>query len=222
MKNLLEKDFINYYNRHPESPVSKSEINVILCSTEDREFELKDTKGEGCAKYVNPNKLRINIINYEEFIKPLPPRIKNTNDIGKDICDFIVYSENSQFFLLNELTNTAPEFIYEYQNLKGKQEGKLAKAQRQLKHSLESIIKVPKIYDYIRQFTTKQCCFFNSYSFVLLDINAEQAFNQLDEIDSSKPSKLPNPEIEAFGFDFLIYSASQTYLLSSSVKTIAE
>jgi hypothetical protein len=232
MKDLLENDFINHYNRHPDLPVKKDEINVIHSIIEDVDFKIDDKTGKinsdcneiyGIAKYSNPNKQKINIINYEQFIKSLPPRIKNTEDIGKDVCDYIVYSENRQYFLLNELTNTAPEFVYEYENSKGIQEGKLAKAQRQLAHSLESINNVPRINSYIQQFTTQQCCFFNSYNIAITDINAEQAFNQLDELDESEPSKLSNPEIEALGFEFWIYSGNQTYvLLSISVKNIAQ
>ncbi len=222
MKELLETDFINHYNRHPELPV---ETNIIHYSVNDIDFEIKDETGKkdsagndiyGMAKYSNPNQYRINIIEYEKFIKSLPARVKNTNAIGKDVCDYIVYSENQQYFLLNELTNTAPKFINEYENLKGKQEGKLVKAQRQLKCSLENVIKVPTIHTYIRQFIAKQCCFFNSYSEEITEVNAEQAFNQLDNIEYFEPSKLSSPEIEAFGFEFWVFSGNQIYLLEDN------
>jgi hypothetical protein len=222
MKDLLEKDFINHYNRCPNLPVKKDEINISHYSVDDISFEIKDNAGKkdsdgndiyGIARYSNPDKLEINIINYEEFIKPLPPRIKNTNDIGKSVCDFIVYSANNQYFLLNELTNTALEFINEYKNSKGKQEGKLVKAQRQLEHSLKSITNVPTIHSYIQQFRIKHCCFFNSYTKIISDINAEEAFNQLDEIENSEPTILSNEAIEKLGFEFLVFSGNQTYLL---------
>lgn len=32
MKELLEKDFINYYNRRPELPIKKDEIKIIHSS----------------------------------------------------------------------------------------------------------------------------------------------------------------------------------------------
>ena len=221
MKDLLANDFIKYYNRHPELSVKSDEINIIHYVIDDIGFEIKDGTGKkdgdgndiyGIAKFSNPDKLKINVIKYEEFIKPLPPRIKKTADIGKDVCDYIVYSANRQYFLLNELTNTAPEFINEHENEKGKQEGKLAKAQRQLQHSLENMNNVPTIRNYIQQFTTKQCCFFNSYTIPISDINAEQAFNPLDNIDS-EPFKLSMPEIETLGFEFWWFSGMQTYLL---------
>jgi hypothetical protein len=223
MEKLLENDFINYYNRRREQPLRKDEINIIHYITDDIRFEIKDRTGKkdendndiyAVAKYSNPNKFKMNVINYEEFIKPLPPRVKNVSDIGQNVCDFIVYSANSQYFLLNELTNTESKFVKEYENTKGKREGKLAKAQRQLKHSLDSINNVPSINKYIKQFTIKQCCFFNSYSVVIPDIiNAEQAFNQLDEIESDEPSKLFISELESLDFEFCVFSGGQSYLL---------
>lgn len=230
MKDLLGNDFINYYNQHPEQPVNDCKIELTIYESDF--FELIDKTGKkdgagndiyGSARYSNPDKIKINVINYEKFINSLPPRVKN--NIKKSKCDFIVYSANSQYFLLNELTNTAPGFINEYKNSKGeRKEGKLATAQRQLKHSLENITNVSSIDGYIRSFTIKQCCLFNSYSVPISDINAEQAFNQLDNIDS-EPSKLSVSEIENFGFEFWVFSGSQTCLLedkSSNLKSVAE
>jgi hypothetical protein len=60
---------------------------------------------------------------------------------------------------------------------------------------------------------------------VMPDINAEQAFNSIDEIGLSEPSKLSNPEMEELGFDFFIFSGTQTYLLENKptgLKAIAE
>jgi hypothetical protein len=234
MKELLANDFINHYNRHPEIPIQNKKLNLPHYCTNNERFEIKDevnkieSNGEkmyGIARYLNPDKLKITIINYEKFITSLPPRVKNTNDIVKGICDYIVYSPNYIYFLLNELTNTDPKFIMGHENTEGKQEGKLAKAQRQLKHSLEVINNVPTIHNYIQRFIKKQCCFFNSYPTPVPDINALQAFNQFNKIDTSEPDKLIIREIEALGFDFVIYSNEQTYVLKdqlSDLEAIAE
>ncbi|MDL2296588.1 hypothetical protein LJC53_05775 [Bacteroidales bacterium OttesenSCG-928-C03] len=223
MKDLLKKDFINHYNRHPNLPIKKDEITILYNSVDDISFEIKEETGKkdnigneiyGVARYLNPNKLEINIIHYEKFITPLPPRIKNTDNVGKDICDFIVHSANSQYFLLNELTNTAPEFVNEYKNSKGKNEGKFVKALRQLKHSLKILDNVPAIHTYIQKFAIKQCCFFNSYSTVIPDINAIETFNRLDKIGPLTPSKMRNTDIESFGFELCVFPSHCTYLLN--------
>jgi hypothetical protein len=164
------------------------------------------------AKYANPNRLNMHVINYEKFTESLPKRIKNKVVEG-GVCDFIVYSENDHYVLLNELSNTAPAYVNDYENAKGKQEGKLSKAQRQLRHSLEVLTNVPAIRRYMKPFVVKQCCFFNSYSVSMMDgINATQAFNRVNEIDPA-PSQLSNSAIEKLGFVFYIYSNNQAYLL---------
>ncbi|MDR1201132.1 MAG: hypothetical protein LBL58_05800 [Tannerellaceae bacterium] len=42
MKGLLEKDFIDHYNRFPDRPVEKNEINIDHSCTDEVRFELKD------------------------------------------------------------------------------------------------------------------------------------------------------------------------------------
>lgn len=238
MKDLLENDFIKHYNQHSELPVPQNKINIIFKSINDISFEIKDKTEkkdsdgndiDAVAIYSNPNRFQINTINYEKFVQDLPQRMKIKED-GKrnDICDYIVYSENNKYFLLNELTDTNPKYIQEHTNTKGKQEGKLKKAQRQLLRSLELLNDVPSIHRYMQQFEMKQCCFFNSYTTPQPDvdnINAEQAFNSFDEIEALEPSKLLVSEIDALGFEFWVLSGKQTYLLEDKptrIKAIAD
>jgi hypothetical protein len=209
MKNLLEHDFVSHYGL-----AASVVVNVV--STTDTDFELIDDKklvcpsGQGTAKYNNPSRKEVNVINYENFINSLPNRFQNR----RERCDLIVYTSDSSHFILNELTETQSQYASK----------KKDKAISQLKQTLEVISAVPEINSFIKKCTTKHCCFFNKPPTSPKDINATDAFNRLSLI-SKNGINTPNPDIEAFGFEFWEFCDDQTYLLkdeSSKVKTISE
>jgi hypothetical protein len=213
MKRLLEQDFVSHYNRLPNLPVRCS---VNCKSTRAKEFALKDGAAmiytSGDAKYDNPRKVAVAVINYESFITSLPPRVKNTGSIGKDICDLIVYTDDHVHFLLNELTDTGTEYLHAHKTGGKKGEGKISKARRQLRQSLENLIKVPSISGYIQKFSTKRCCFFSRQENAPQEISATRHFN-LPNTLFTDGNHVKNPDIETMGFEYWEFYGSQTYQL---------
>ncbi len=224
MNELLKCDFITHYNREPNLPVS---CTLILKSTRNTEFSLIDDDAmiyslddkDGVARYNNIDSLDVTVINYEKFITTLPPRVKNTGSIGSNICDLIVYTDDKNYFLLNELTDTKTYLLYEHERSGEKVEGKISKARRQLKQSLENIVDVPTIGMYIESFKIKQCCFFNKQAkYAPEELNATKAFNSLNAI-SSTGNSMSNPDIENLGFEYWEFYDNQTYfIISDSIK----
>jgi hypothetical protein len=211
MKNLLERCFISHYGL-------TASVSVNVRSTNDADFDLKDDEvliyppGHGVAKYENPTRKEINVINYDLFITSLPTKFQQ----GREKCDLIAYTSDSSCFLLNELTETQLRYIAEFTLADGTPKtGKRKKAISQLKRTLKDIATVPAIGSFIKQHSIKRCCFFNKPPLSPAGIIATIAFNRLS---FTKPHgfKMSNADIENFGFEIWEFSANQTYLLSSS------
>jgi hypothetical protein len=215
MKSLLEKDFVYHYNKNKEKSVV---ANVTIQTTTDGDFELKDDDiliyppGKGIAKYKNSKYINISVINYENYVKSLPDRVKNAVAVGKDICDLIVYSQ--QHFLLNELTDTKSCYIGV----------KRIKAQSQLLQTLQILLKIPSIRNFANTHAIKQCCFFSKQEnpeFQEIEAEAINTFNRQNTY--SHGFKSNNSDIEALGFEFWEFYSNQTYLLSSTnLESIAK
>ncbi|TWV14428.1 hypothetical protein FQ707_04590 [Bacteroidaceae bacterium HV4-6-C5C] len=212
MKDLFEDKFINHYHL-------KANPNISIESTKEKEFDLTDDKilihpkGEGVAKYDNPDRREVNVINYESFFKSLPAPFQK----GKENCDLIVYTSDSIFFILNELTSTQWKFVNNFTQADGTPKtGKRNKAISQLTHTLYCILQVPEIAAFIENHKVKHCCFSNKQPSVVTTatttINAPNAFNRLTKI-SSHGFKTPNKDIESLGFELWEFSGEQTYLL---------
>jgi hypothetical protein len=203
MKNLLEQDFISHYGLG---------INVTanVVATSVVEFDLNDDSqlvyqpGQGIAKYKNTTKKTVNVINYETYFKSLPSPFQQ----NKENCDLIVFTSDNTCFLLNELTDTAPDYTLPFTNTHGRNIGKEQKARSQLRQTIEILINVSAISQYINSYTVKRCCFFNKQSYIPQSINALQAFNRLN---SQMPCgfNLSDQHIDALGFDFWVYSGNQ-------------
>jgi hypothetical protein len=205
MKQLLEQDFICHYNRHQDLPVS---VVVTQQTTNTEDFELNDddvmvySSGQGVAKFKNPTFQTVNVINYESFVNSLPKRVKNTDSIGKDICDLIVYTD--KYLLLNELTDTNAQY-----NAK-----KRVKAQLQLQQSLHNLMNVQSILVFVNNHNVRHCCFFNKQKVAVFQgVIAPNAFNRQNTY--SNGFKTQNHAIENYDFEFWEFYGNQTYLLSS-------
>ena len=218
MKKLLEKDFISHYGLTVG-------VTVNIVPTDKEHFELKDdatlmySSGSGIAKYENPTHKEVNIINYEAFFKSLPQPFQQ----NKRNCDLIVYTSDLSFFLLNELTETNPLYIPDFvQQTDGLSRiGKRNQAISQLAQTLKYISAVPTIDTFIQQHKTKHCCFFNKPPQLPTAIIAPIAFSRLSLL-TPYGIHTRNSDIEFYGFEFWEFSTPQTYLLSVSVKNIAQ
>jgi hypothetical protein len=225
IEHLLVKDFIEHYNNSKNLPVV---INLEIRCTREEHFSLKDddkliyATDEGVAKFLNPDRREVVVLNYEKFKNSLPSRVSNQLSKGK--CDVLLYSKD--YFLLNELTDTQKRYIDPYNNLKGFQDGKLAKAQQQLEQSLQDLINVPKLNQCIQMFAVRRCCFFSKQphtpQLITNHVLAVQAFNRLSQLPQTKGGfHLHNTIIEQSGFEFWEYSGEQTFILGNSIKPLS-
>jgi hypothetical protein len=203
MKNLLEHNFILHYGL-----TASATVNVD--TTNDVNFELRDvtSSGVGIARYQNPERKTVNNINYETFFKSLPQSFQN----GKENCDFIVYTADVSHFLLNELTDTNAKYVSDFKQRNGNlRTGKRNKAISQLTQTLQNISDIPAIETFIKQYTVRHCCFFNTQPHAPVRIETIDAFNRLSSIVSG--FKISAPNIEALGFEMRELSGNQSYKL---------
>lgn len=210
MEILLKNEFTKHYH------LQTSDITNLNHQIDFEYFELKDDVfvicsdvGCGIAKFKNPLKSNINIVNYELFIHSLP----NNFTIGREKCDLIVHSSNKQCLLLIELTDTLAKYVEPYLNTKGIQIGKREKAKSQLIASLVDLMKVEKIKNFVNSFLLKQCCFFNKQSNSPNIIVATTAFNRINNL-TFNGFKMSNPTIESYGFEYNEYSDNQYFKIS--------
>jgi hypothetical protein len=218
LKNLLEKDFISHYGL----TVS---VMVNEVSTNDADFELVDdatlvySSDSGIAKYKNPTRKEVNIVNYESFINSLPKSFEE----GRERCDLMVYTSDLSFFLLNELTKTQQQYVSDFTQKDGtKRIGKRNKAISQLKQTLNDICAVSNIDTFIKLYKTKHCCFFNKPPLPPTEITALTAFNRLPSLTPYGVYTIIS-EIESYGFEFWEFSTPQAYLLAQqNVKNLAQ
>jgi hypothetical protein len=208
MKDLLEHDFISHYGLTVSVPIT-------VYSTDHSDFELVDDStlicslGNGIAKYSNPNRKTVNVINYEAFINSLPQTFQN----GREKCDLIVSTSDLSFFLLNELSKTQLQYVEDFTQSDGSPRiGKKNKAISQLKRTLKDLSAVPAIDTFIKRHKTKHCCFFNKPPLPPPRITATIAFNRLASI-TPNGLNMRNPDMEALGFELWEFSDEQVYLL---------
>jgi hypothetical protein len=196
MENLLKNDFTAHYGL-PVSTVT----NISMQTNEpyfeieddaDREILLHFTVGSGMAKYKNPHQYEMTIINYDKFITALPYSFHE----GKKRCDVIVYTNTSQeYFLLSELKDRQPDTKVR------------KKAKSQLLASITLLMAVSSIKSFAHTFAVKRCCFFNKQPIAPPLLTATTAFGRIGTI-SRNGLQMPNPDIEAFGFEYYEYLGS--------------
>jgi hypothetical protein len=200
MEALLRNDFTTHYG------LQISTIANISLGTTARYFEIEDDEhretqlhlvvGNGMAAYQNTNGYTVTIINYDKFITGLP----HTFQQGKKRCDLIVLTTNQSHFLLNELKDRRPK------------DKVRTKSISQLLSSLKLLMNVPSIATFAGTHTNRHCCFFNKQSMSPSTITATIAFGRLSTLVNGGLNT-PNPDIEAFGFEFWEYSGNQVYSL---------
>lgn len=212
METLLRNDFTAHYGL-PISATANISISTTAQYFEIEDDEHKETQlhlvaGSGMAAYRNTNSYTTTIINYDKFITGLPHAFQQ----GKKRCDLIVHTTNLRYFLLNELTDTLPQYVQPHINSRGQQPGKMFKAANQFIQSLIDLMTVASIATFANTHTFRHCCFFNKQSMSPPTITATTAFNRLGTIVTAG-LRMPNLDIEAFGFEFWEYSGNQVYNL---------
>ncbi len=207
MEDLLRKELATHYNL----PVCTT-ANIFIVTeetyfeiedTETREIILHTTRGNGMANFSNPDKIEIVIVNYDKFVSDLPHHFQH----GRRRCDILLISENNGCFVLGELKDRNI-------NNSNKRQSIRRGAKDQLLKSLETLIDVQKILDYINTKSDKRCCYFNKQSSSPRIINATTAFNRLPNIFSDG-FKMSFPNIEALNFEFWEYTGEQTLTIYS-------
>ncbi|GLU52574.1 hypothetical protein Dfri01_20350 [Dyadobacter frigoris] len=197
---LLRNDFTAHYGL-PVSTTATISVNTndVYFEIEDdahREIQIHALDGSGMAAYQNINGYDVTIINYDKFITGLPSLFQN----GIKRCDLIVHTANQNYFLLNELKDRKPKSKVRNKSIS------------QLLASLTMIMNVPAIITFANLHAVRQCCFFNKQSMAPPLISATTAFNRLSTAVTTG-LRMPNPSIEAFGFEFWEYSGNQVYRL---------
>lgn len=210
MEELLKNDFIRFHLTENNG----KNITIQLLETNESYFEIEDinsllvldtTADSGTARFSNANSQRIKIINYDNFVTQLP----NNFQRNRDRCDIILIEEkNNSIFLLGELKNIPI--------VKDKKRHKIRKeVKTQLLNSLNTIIAVEAISNFINDIPIKRCCYFNkqtkSPEFDI--INAITTFNRPFN-NFPDGLKMPHSEIEKSGFEFWEYTGTQTVRIS--------
>lgn len=209
IEGLLFNDFADHHRLEP----TDKKATTISQSTNDEHFEIEDDEEtkellviekDGTAKYDNPNRRLVYIVNYDKFITSF--KHKEGSVTAKKRCDAIVYTDDEQYFLLNELKQREIA-------KKGRKKEVRKKAIAQLKDSLTALFAVNTIQEYIRPFRVKRCCYFNKkVAPPSPSITALTAFNRLNTLCNGL--QLPEPDIEGFGFEFWEYTGEHTFQFS--------
>ena len=210
MENLLLNNFPAHYAL--TGPIPAPPVKTTTAAY----FELRDdthliyfNMGEGIAPHKNDNQLQVKVINYEDFHNNLPHAFKR----GRNICDLIAYTTQAfNYFSLNELTDTDPNYIVPFTNSKGSQFGKRLKAIHQLESTLISLCNVPDIKSFVERFVTMRCCFFNKQVnppvTQTVTITAPLSFARVNAINE-EGFEMSHPGMEALGFKLFEYSGGK-------------
>jgi hypothetical protein len=211
MDSLLQNGFINYY--YAQFGVSIGETleyvrknaDVELQNTNKVYFEISDVNGRliiypttnnGTARFQNPHGYCIAVVNYDNFLTNLPEPIKK----HKKCCDAILYAlENKTYFLLCEFK-------------KIKNYSTKTSASRQLSQSLEMLVSVPEIREFVDNFRVRRCCCFIKKALDpdIEHVNAPSAFNRLNKL-LPETRKLNHKLIEHLGFELYRYPDVQCF-----------
>lgn len=118
LKLLIDRKFLSQFDKgDKQNPIIcelPKDFSLRYITTNEKKFDLKDDKdnkqnpilhfeNDGSITYVNETDISINIIDYEYLIQSFPALI-NTGKRTPKCCDYILYSEDGNFFICNELS----------------------------------------------------------------------------------------------------------------------
>lgn len=222
MKDLFENDLPAYYKVGrrcvcDEIVTSMPEFDLV----DNDENWVVDYK-TGYASFCN-NISSLGVINYEKYIgKYAGTKISD----GKRRCDFILTDkDDDNIVVLCEITST----IGSVENLSlpitktnkdGSVEtifpkGKYQKVELQLYQSLENIIQVPSVCEYIAKKRKKICLM--SYLIKPAEDKAVNAFNRNRMVEAEEAgedgAQISFPQVERYGFEYYRISHQYSYKL---------
>lgn len=199
---LCTKSGIEFKNLPSES------IKAPVETTELETFDLLDKmetsvqpKGAGCVTYKNEKHYKLFVINYENYINSLPRNAQN----GVKRCDFLVFSENKNFFFANELSNSNNEFSKE------------AHAIKQLSQSIKTMFNCKELENEIKTYKERVCIFSNRIHTVKTPQGIADPFLTIPiMLNKQIPAKIEDiPEITELGFK---YCKSSYVILNDKIK----
>jgi hypothetical protein len=203
MEELLRTEFTKYYQ------LTKPTATDIAQTTSAPYFEVEDEKreliiytdkGKGTAKFENPERDEITIINHDKFV--------SSTNLEGGRCDCIVYATNRTCFLLGELKDR----VIDENKLR---KGVRRKAKKQLISSLRRLISVPAIHTFIDAFQVKRCCYFNKKAEAPSSIRATTAFNRMNTL-LKEGKQISSAEFEIVGFELWEYTGEQTFTFTTN------
>jgi hypothetical protein len=201
MENLLKNSFIAHYQLPPcealQLAIQTQEAYFeIEEDTSTQELRIHQLRGSGTARFSNPKKIKITVVNYEKFLNSLP----NDFQRGQERCDMIVVCNTDAHFILGELKDSP--------DIKGHRK----KAKKQLVASLLLLKDVPEILAIMNSKIAKKCCYFNKHSKAPELITAISAFNRLASLFPDG-LQMSHESIENQNFEFWEYVGEQTVSL---------
>ena len=188
---LLENfDSQNYKNfKGVKAPTESSDS--VSFDLLDKVIPFIVEEGTGSVTYKNPQKKKIYVTNYEEFINSIPKNLQ----IGKKRCDFIVYQEDDNlFFILNELSQS--------RNIDSKESDALY----QLQNSLQNLTSVSSIKSKINSCAQKLCIFSNIVKRIDSPLGMANGFNET--FMTMQQYAVPFDYDGINGFGFVYYRAN--------------
>lgn len=199
---LCKKKSVNSKN------LGAGKVQAPLEVTTSEEFDLKDKENliiqpvnTGSVTYKNPKKQSVSVIDYEKYINSLPDSVQN----GLKRCDFLVYSEDSDVFILNELSQSKNVFDKE------------SHAIHQLADTLALLLECNETKSKILNYGEKYCIFSNRYKKIESPDGVADAFGAVYDLigtlEIAKPEDIP--AISALGF---VYYRSSTIELSDTLS----
>lgn len=205
MEEILRYGFTAHYGLPPCISMNfATETKESYFEVEDlpnKEISIFTSRDRGTAKFSNPDKMNLTIFNYDKFVSTLPSYFQE----GRKRCDIILTCTFDRYFILGELKDRTI--------IRKRSESKVKKgAENQLLQTLNTLIEVPEVLDFMNTKSIKRCCYFNKQSKSPDLINAVKAFNRLPNI-FPEGFQMPHPAFESLNFEFWEYTGEQTLIL---------
>ncbi len=221
LKEVFEGEFFSHYG------ITTPNVSITCAITSSPEFDLSDDETalgrilplcDGDASF-SGNDGNIQVLWYNEFINQCKkPR---SFQEGRMRCDMILAASLSKGteFLLLEIT-TEKEESNLTKPIKGGHPfagGKNEKCQKQLLESLRTILPIKSISEYAKSCARRVCVMAYRIRESYMDLSGikvslpNKRFMKVEEKSVPSGAIYSNPDIEAFGFEFMRISHSQVF-----------